>query len=165
MAAAGDRLMVVTVKWSALKTVGWHEYALRFVLGGLATVATGLIASAWGPATGGLFLAFPAIFCASATLIEKHERQRKQRAGLSGARRGQEAAALDSSGAALGSFGLLAFAAVMWTVLPGAGTAWAFAGAIAAWLFVSVSLWWVHRFLRFSKRRAHSGMHKSRPPG
>jgi hypothetical protein len=38
----------------------------------------------WGPAVVGLFLAFPAIFPASATLIEKHERQRKQRQGLTG---------------------------------------------------------------------------------
>jgi hypothetical protein len=145
--------MVVKFKLSALKTVAWHEYALRFALGGLATVATGLIAQFYGPVTGGLFLAFPAIFCASATLIEKHERQRKQWAGLPGKRRGQEAAALDSSGAALGSFGLLAFGAVIWTLLPAAGAAWAFAGAIVAWLFVSVSLWWAHRFVRFRKRR------------
>lgn len=144
--------MVVKVTLSALKNVAWHEYALRFVLGGLATVATGLIARVWGPVTGGLFLAFPAIFCASATLIEKHERQRMQRAGLSGARRGQQAAALDSSGAALGSFGLLAFGAVIWFVLPRAGATWAFAGAIAAWTLVSVSLWWARRFVRLRKR-------------
>jgi hypothetical protein len=31
-----------------------------------------------------VFLAVPAIFCASATLIEKHERDRKQKLGLSG---------------------------------------------------------------------------------
>jgi hypothetical protein len=134
--------------------VAWHEYSLRFALGGLATVATGLIAQLYGPVTGGLFLSFPAIFCASATLIEKHERERKQRSGLSGARRGQEAAALDSSGAALGSLGLLAFAAAIRILLPLAGTAWAFSGAIAARLLVSVSLWWVHRLIRFSKRRS-----------
>lgn len=145
--------MVVKVKLSTLKTVTWRDYALRFALGGLATVATGLIAHFYGPVTGGLFLAFPAIFCASATLIEKHERQRKQRAGLSGARRGQEAAALDASGAALGSFGLLAFGAVVRLLLPVAGTAWSFAGAIAAWVLVSVCLWWAHRFVRFRKRR------------
>lgn len=143
--------MTVKVKLSALKTVTWQDYALRFALGGFATVGTGLIANACGPVTGGLFLAFPAIFCASATLIEKHERQRRQRAGLSGARRGQEAAALESSGAALGSFGLLAFAAVIRILLPVAGTAWAFVGAIAAWPLVSVSLWWAHRFVRFRK--------------
>ena len=50
----------------------------------------GAIAEFWGPAVGGLFLALPAIFCASATLIEKHERERKQKLGLAGQRRGQE---------------------------------------------------------------------------
>jgi hypothetical protein len=49
---------------------------VRFALGGFATVAAGLVADLWGPAAGGLFLAFPAIFCATATLIEKHERER-----------------------------------------------------------------------------------------
>jgi hypothetical protein len=55
---------------------------LRFVLGGLATIVAGLIAEHWGPVVGGLFLAFPAIFCATATLIEKHERERKQTVAL-----------------------------------------------------------------------------------
>src|SRR6266480_3107101 len=102
--------MNIRVKLSALRETRWHEYLIRFVLGGLATVGTGAIASLFGPQTGGLFLAFPAIFCASATLIEKHERERKERAGVRGARRGKEAAALDAAGAALGSFGLLVLA-------------------------------------------------------
>jgi hypothetical protein len=140
--------MIVKARLSALTDTKWHEYALRFGLGGFATVATGLIASKFGPVTGGLFLAFPAIFCASATLVEKHERERKQKAGLRGERRGEEAAALDSAGAALGSFGLLAFAAVIWSLLPVAATAWAFAGASAAWLVVSTSLWWARRYFR-----------------
>ena len=76
-----------------MKNTKGYEYALRFVLGGLATVFTGLIASFYGPVTGGLSLAFPAIFCASITPVERHERQRKQKLGLGGTRRGQEAAA------------------------------------------------------------------------
>jgi hypothetical protein len=140
--------MLVKVRLSALRDTHWHEYALRFGLGGLATVCTGLIAEAFGPAAGGLFLAFPAIFCASATLVEKHERERKQKAGLRGERRGEEAAALDSAGAALGSFGLLAFAAVIWRLLPVAETAWTFVGASAVWLVVSTSLWWMRRYAR-----------------
>ncbi len=101
--------MIVKVELSALKNTKWCEYALRFILGGLATVGAGLVASPYGPVTGGLFLAFPAIFCASATLIEKHERERKQKLGLRGTRRGQQTAAQDAAGTALGSFGLLAF--------------------------------------------------------
>jgi len=57
------------------------------------TVIAGAIASRFGPAVGGLFLAFPAIFPASVTLVEKHVRQQKEEKGLRGARRGKEAAA------------------------------------------------------------------------
>ena len=81
------------------------------------TVVAGLIAARFGPVIGGLFLAFPAIFPASATLIEKHVRERKENAGLLGARRGKEAAALDAAGAALGSFGLAAFGLVIWLMI------------------------------------------------
>src|SRR5439155_16661236 len=100
--------MVVHLNWSALSQTRWYEYVLRFVLGGAATVVAGAIAQLFGPETGGLFLAFPAIFVASATLIEKHERERKQKLGLSGHRRGTEAAALDAAGAGLGSISLAA---------------------------------------------------------
>ncbi len=95
---------------SSLKEGRLYEYLIRFVLGGAATVFTGWISSRCGASIGGLFLALPAIFCASATLIEKHEIRRKREAGLDGRRRGEEAAALESAGAVLGAFGMLAFA-------------------------------------------------------
>jgi hypothetical protein len=142
--------MLVKVRLSALRDTHWHEYALRFGLGGLATVGTGLIAEAFGPAAGGLFLALPAIFCASATLIEKHERDRKEKAGLPGKRRGQQAAALDAMGAAIGSFGLLAFAVIMWTLPGHMEPLPVFTAAGTAWLLVSVSLWWAWRHVRRS---------------
>lgn len=41
----------------------------------------------------------------------------KREAGLVGKRRGQEAAALDAAGTALGSVGMLAFAAVVWWIV------------------------------------------------
>src|SRR3984893_15534045 len=101
--------MAVRIKWSVLKQSRWYDYVVRFVLGGLATVLAGAVARFFGPESGGLFLAFPAIFCASATLIEKHERERKQKLGLCGYRRGTDAAALDAAGAALGSIWLTGF--------------------------------------------------------
>ena len=104
-------MMPVRFSPSSLKESRWYEYLIRFVLGGVATVFTGLISSRYGASVGGLFLALPAIFCASATLIEKHEIRRKREAGLSGERRGQMAAAVDSAGATLGALGMLAFAA------------------------------------------------------
>src|SRR5205085_9211171 len=102
--------MIVHAKLSALRESKWYELLIRFVLGGLTTVFAGIIARQWGPVVGGSFLAFPAIFCASATLVERHERKRKEASGLRGARRGREAAALDSAGATLGSLALLSFA-------------------------------------------------------
>ena len=62
--------------------------------------------STWGPVVGGLFLAFPAIFPAAATLIATHEREKKQAKGLRGQRRGIVAAAVESEGAVMGSVGL-----------------------------------------------------------
>src|SRR5205085_5464096 len=79
---------------SSLKEGRWYEYLIRFALGGAATVFTGLVSSRYGAFIGGLFLALPAIFSASATLIENHEIRRKREAGLAGERRGQMAAAV-----------------------------------------------------------------------
>jgi Protein of unknown function (DUF3147) len=69
---------IVRIDFSWLRQSHWYEYATRFVLGGLMTVVAGLIAKLYGPEVGGLFLAFPAIFPASVTLIERHERERKE---------------------------------------------------------------------------------------
>ena len=110
------------------------------------TVVAGVIAARFGPVVGGLFLAFPGIFPASATLIEKHVRRRKEKAGLSGVRRGKEAAALDAAGAALGSLGLAAFAVVIWLLIE-RSPALALVLATAAWLAVAVLAWMVRRWL------------------
>jgi hypothetical protein len=139
--------MIVGVKLSHLKEGHWYEYAIRFVLGGLATVCAGLIAQSYGALTGGLFLAFPAIFTASATIVEKHERQRKARQGVLGNERGKNAAALESCGAALGSVGLVAFAAVVSAAVT--RSIWlAFIAAIAAWTMVSLAMWLARRRVR-----------------
>jgi Protein of unknown function (DUF3147) len=67
--------MIVQLNLSSLHETRWYEYLVRFALGGAMTVIAGLIAARFGPIVGGLFLAFPAIFPASATLIEKHVRE------------------------------------------------------------------------------------------
>jgi Protein of unknown function (DUF3147) len=107
----------IRISPSALREGRWYEYVVRFALGGAATVFTGLVSSRYGASVGGLFLALPAIFWASATLIEKHEIRRKQEAGLAGERRGEKAAAQDAAGAALGALGMLAFAGVFWLLV------------------------------------------------
>lgn len=139
--------MLVKLSPSSLKQTRWYEYGIRFLLGGLATVLAGIAGARFGVSIGGLFLALPAIFCASATLIESHERRRKEKSGLSGRRRGQQAAALDAAGAVLGSIGLAAFAAGF-HVMVSASIAGAFAAAMIAWTVVSVSAWWLRRKVR-----------------
>lgn len=131
--------MLIHFRISALRQTRWYEYLIRFALGGLATVATGVIGEKFGPTEAGLFLAFPAILSASATLIEKHERQRKACLGLEGLRRGKEAAALDALGAAFGSIGLAAFGFMVW-MFAWAGVA-VLAGALVVWMFSSTLLW------------------------
>ncbi len=140
-------MMPVKLSLSALKASRWYEYVVRFVLGGGATVLTGVIAKSFGTSVGGLFLALPAIFCASATLIEGHERRAKEKAGLTGDRRGRQAAALDAAGAGLGSVGLMAFAAVFF-VLVSRSAVLAFVAALAGWALVSVAAWLIRRDLR-----------------
>jgi hypothetical protein len=139
--------MVVRFNWPALKQGRWYEYVLRFALGGSATALAGFIAQYFGPEAGGLFLAFPAIFGASATLIEKHERERKEKLGLAGHRRGTDAAALDAAGAGLGNVGLATFGLSVWLIAPGLPVEALALGSVA-WLLVSVLLWRLRRELR-----------------
>lgn len=135
--------MIIKSDPSALRQTKWHEYVIRFVSGGLITLVAGLIAGKWGAVVGGLFLAFPAIFPASATLIEKHQRERKQKRGLDGGKRALDVAAVDAAGAALGSLGLAAFAGTCWFGLPRYAPLAVLATAIAVWALVSLSAWFV----------------------
>jgi Protein of unknown function (DUF3147) len=137
--------MNVSADFSALKKSKWYEYAVRFLLGGSVTLVAGLLAKRYGPVFGGLFLAFPAIFPASATLVDKHERQKKQRAGIQQTTRGRQVAGVDAAGAALGSLGLATFAYIIWKLLPLWNVAMVFIVAVSAWLCVSCSLWWLRK--------------------
>ena len=135
--------MIPTIDAGMLKRAHWHQFVVRFVLGGAVTVGTGIVARHWGPLIGGLFLTVPAIFPASASLLEQHQTQKKQRAGIRCRRRGRKAAALDAAGAVLGGCGLIAFGLAAWfgllTLAPGG----ALSLAALAWLVVAVSLWWI----------------------
>jgi hypothetical protein len=140
--------MMVHLKFGALREVHWHEFAIRFALGGAMTVIAGAIASRFGPAVGGLFLAFPAIFPASVTLVEKHVRQQKKEKGLRGARRGKEAAALDARGAALGGVGLIGFGGAIYALIEHSALM-ALVAATALWASISVLAWlWQRRLGR-----------------
>jgi Protein of unknown function (DUF3147) len=141
--------MLVKLSSSSLRQTRWYEYGVRFLLGGFATVFAGIVSTRFGVSAGGLFLALPAIFCASVTLIEAHEIKRKRKKGLAGERRGREAAGLDTAGAALGSIGMLAFAATFYLLVLHS-VAIAFMVATASWLVVAVAAWWVRRKLRIA---------------
>ncbi len=137
--------MIPTVDYWSLRDAHWSQFAVRFALGGAITVCTGLIAQRWGPIVGGLFLSFPAIFPASATLIERHETAKKKKAGIDCRVRGRKAAALDVAGAVLGGWGMLGFACAAWLALPGYSSALALVLAGTLWLVVAAPLWWARR--------------------
>jgi hypothetical protein len=133
--------MRVHFDFSALRKTRWYEYAIRFLFGGVITAATGIVAKHFGPVVGGLFLAFPAIFPASVTLVAKHEKEKKQKVGIDGTVRARKAAALDARGAAMGTFGLGLFALLVWKLLPGWNSIAVLSTAVLAWLIVSVLIW------------------------
>jgi hypothetical protein len=139
--------MIIGFNPGAVKSTSLRDNLVRFSLGGGITVVAALIAAHYGPVIGGLFLAFPAIFPSGATLIEKRERLRKQRAGYDGTNRGRLAAALDARGACFGCVGLIAFAAVVWRMLPAHSLTVTLIAATVAWTSVSILLWWLERAL------------------
>jgi len=133
--------MPISFNWSAITRTKWYEYAGRFVFGGAITVVAGLLAKRFGPAVGGLFLAFPAIFPSSATLVQKHECEKKRNAGIRDNVRGKKAAALDAAGASMGCVGLACFALIVWKWLPNQNAALVLAAACVAWLGTSMMMW------------------------
>jgi hypothetical protein len=146
--------MIVSAKLASLKHIKPHEFAVRFLFGGLCTMIAGLIASHYGPRIGGLFLAFPAIFPASASLIEQHEIAHKRQAGYDGRMRGRVVAGIDATGAALACVGLMAFAAIVWRALPRHGAVAVISAATFAWLLLSIALWLLRKS-RLLRHKTH----------
>jgi hypothetical protein len=149
--------MTVSANLSALKRANWSEYVVRFLFGGAASLLAMILAKRFGPAVGGLFLAFPAIFPASATLIEKHETRKKRAAGILSTVRGRQAAALDAAGAVLGSIGLAGFALIIWRMLSKYGTGFALFIATLTWLALAMASWTVWKkkaWIKVKSKRA-----------
>jgi hypothetical protein len=140
--------MIVRLQLSALRQTRWYELVLRLLFGGIATVLTGLIAKSSGPAVAGLFLAFPAIFPSTATLVEKHTKERRRKAGLDGALRAADAVSIEARGATIGSVGLVAFAAVILLALPRVSAILGFVMGGVVWLAVSLTVWQIRRSRR-----------------
>src|SRR5437588_12255172 len=140
----------VEIKPKQLKDAKWWEWVIRFAFGGLITVITGIISKKYGPAFGGLFLAFPAILPASATLLEQHD--------------GQKAAGVDSFGAIMGAVGLMAFGAVVWRIGARFSPWPVLPAALIVWFVVSAGLWWARQKIRHpGSRRAPAPAHTRAP--
>ena len=134
--------MKIQVDTGGLKNTKWYEYALRFLFGGAMTMVAGIIAKEFGPTVGGLFLAFPAIFPSGATLIDKHEKEKKIRAGFEPGFRGKYAVALDAAGATMGAAGLMIFALLVFVLLSrDIPAAVALVSGAVVWLGASVAIW------------------------
>jgi hypothetical protein len=145
--------MIVHARLSAIKGIKVHEWILRFVFGGAVCVVAGWIAHQYGPVIGGFFLAFPAIFPASASLVEAHEKQHKARAGFDGTNRGRIVAAIDALGTAMGTIGLAGFAFVVWIWLPRTSLYVVFTLATLVWLTLSVGVWLLRKRHIFRAKR------------
>ena len=137
--------MRIQLDISTLKNTRWYELLVRFFLGGLITAITGIIAKKYGPEIGGLFLAFPAIFPASATLIDKHEKEKKQRAGMNGRSRARKLVSVDAAGAAMGSVGLFVFALTVTKFIEHHNAWLVLAAATVVWMSVSVLVWHIRK--------------------
>jgi hypothetical protein len=148
--------MKILINLAALRQVKWYEHFARFLLGGLISVAAGLIAKAYGPTVGGLFLAFPAIFPASATLLDKHEREQKRKAGFPVTIRGRLAVGLDARGAAMGSLALAAFAWMVWKTLPHASSSGVLGAAFILWIALATAIWRARKLHVYLSRRPRS---------
>jgi hypothetical protein len=142
-----DITMRIKISASSLRETSWYHYGVRFLFGGLITATTGMIAKEWGPVVGGLFLAFPAIFPASATLVEKHEKQKKENIGLHGTTRGRRAAGVEAAGSAMGSLGLISFGLIVSQLIPHHRSLWVLPVAASAWLIVAVLAWYGREML------------------
>ena len=148
--------MKILINLAALRQVRLYEHFTRFFLGGLISVIAGLIAKAFGPTVGGLFLAFPAIFPASAILLDKHEREKKQKAGFPVTIRGRLAVGLDARGAAMGALALAAFAGMIWKLLPHASSPRVLGAAFVLWIALATLIWRVRKLHVYLSRRPRS---------
>jgi hypothetical protein len=118
-----------------LRSAPAHQYVLRFVFGGVICVATGLIAKAWGPAVGGLFLAFPAILPASLTFVSEED--------------GRRSAIEDARGSRVGASCLAVFAILVWATAERWSPALVLGASTLAWIALSAAAW----ALVFGRRR------------
>ncbi len=118
-----------------IRQVRPKDLAIRFIAGGLTSIAAGAVTLAFGPRVGGILLGLPAILAASLTLIEEDE--------------GVETAREDARGAMLGGCAMIAFAVVGAVSFLALSPVVALVLATLAWAGVALGgyrlLWWPDR--------------------
>jgi hypothetical protein len=129
------------VQTASLRETTAMGYAQRFLFGGLVTVVATLIAEKWGPVIGGMFLAFPGIFPAGVSLVEKHKIDREAAAGKTGVASARGQASVEAAGASAGAWGLAAFALVVWKESALHSLPMTLGCAMLAWVMVSAIVW------------------------
>jgi hypothetical protein len=137
--------MLIGINIAKLREGKPSEYLTRFLFGGIVTVLAALIARRYGPIVGGLFLAFPGIFAPGLSMTETHAIERKASGGANGTLFARAEASVEAAGASVGALGLAAFALVLWKFLPTHTLTLTLTLAGAAWLVVSVLLWWLRK--------------------
>ena len=113
------------------------------MFGGLVTVIATLIAEKCGPVIGGLFLAFPGIFPAAVSLVEKHKTKRESEVAKIGVSSGRAEASVEATGASAGTWGLAAFALVVWKESATRPLPMMLVCAGSAWIVVSWAAWMI----------------------
>ena len=134
--------MRLKLKLDSLKETKPTEYVSRFVFGGVVTVLAGFVADHYGPVLGGLFLAFPGIFPAGVSLVEKHKTLREKAEGKLGIWSARGQASVEATGASVGTLGLMGFAVVLWQGLPTHNFLPMIFTATGTWIAVSSLFWW-----------------------
>jgi hypothetical protein len=134
--------MRIRLKFDSLKETKPVEYVFRFAFGGVVTVLAGLVADHYGPVLGGLFLAFPGIFPAGVSLVEKHKTLRERAEGKLGVWSARGQASVEATGASVGTLGLMGFAVVLWQGLPTHNFLLMLFTATGTWIAVSSLFWW-----------------------
>ena len=112
---------------SSVRDVNPRQLVIRFAFGAGVSVVASTVSAVAGPLWGGTFLAFPPILAAGLTLTERDE--------------GSEAALHIQRGALLGSFGMVAFAAVAALGFTRVPTAVVFLAAVTTWSVTAVGLY------------------------
>ena len=147
--------MRLRVQTASLRATTPMQYAQRFLFGGLVTVVATLIADKWGPVVGGMFLAFPGIFPAGVSLVEKHKTERESQEGKVGMILARGEASVEAAGASAGTWGLAGFALVVWKESAIHSLPVMLACAGSAWVALSWVAWMVRdrRWLLTTRKR------------